>query len=53
MRYLYKCPHCKIEIIIDKSMNDSNRVEHCAICENELKRVYEAKSIGTGDGFKK
>ena len=53
MRYLHKCPHCKIEVIIEKPINESNRVEHCAICKNELKRVYEAKSIATADGFKK
>lgn len=53
MNYAYKCPHCEIEIIIDKSMNDSNRVEHCTICESELRRVWIAPTITTGDGFKK
>ena len=33
-------------------MNDSNRVEHCAICESELKRAWIAPTITTGDGLK-
>lgn len=34
-------------------MADSNRVEHCDICEGELNRVWEASTIITGDGYKK
>ena len=53
MRYLYKCPHCEKEVTIEKSISNRNRVEYCDICENELKRVYEAKSISTSDGYKR
>jgi hypothetical protein len=53
MRYLHKCPHYKIEVITEKPINESNRVEHYVICENELKRVYEVMSINTSDGFEK
>jgi len=42
-----------MEINIEKSMADSDRIEHCEICENELNRVYIAPSVATGDGFKK
>ena len=52
MIYKYKCPHCEKEVIINKSMSDSERAEHCAICESELKRVWEAPTITTGDGLK-
>lgn len=53
MTYLYKCPHCKKETTITKAMMDSDRVEHCEICENELKRVYESPSVKTSDGVKR
>ena len=53
MRYTYKCPHCEKEVTIEKSISNSDRVEHCAICESELKRVWIAPTITTGDGFKK
>lgn len=53
MKYLYKCPYCLYEVIIEKPMVSSDRVEHCEICEGELKRVYEPTSIKTNDGAKK
>lgn len=52
MVYVYKCEHCEKETTINKPMAVSDRVEHCDICENELKRVYNSNSIITGDGFK-
>ena len=55
MKYEYTCqnPKCKEgTIIIDKPMNDSDRVEICKVCNKELKRVYQASSIKTNDGFK-
>lgn len=52
MIYLYQCPHCKIEEEIHKLIAEVDRVEHCKICESELKRVYQAGMIKTGDGIK-
>lgn len=53
MTYVYKCEHCGKEITINKPMSESDRKEFCEICENELKRIYTAGSILTGDGFKR
>ena len=52
MIYLYKCSYCLHEVKIEKSMANSDRIEHCEICEGELKRVYESPSIATADGIK-
>lgn len=52
MQYDYKCPHCGKEVTISKPMSESKRIEHCEICENELKRVYVAPGIATMDGIK-
>jgi len=53
MTYKYSCPHCKKETEIIKPMAESERIEHCEICESELKRVYEAGMIKTNDGIKR
>jgi len=53
MKYLYKCPYCLYEVLIEKPMALSERVEHCEICEGELKRVWESPSVKTSDGVKK
>jgi len=52
MTYNYICPNCKMQVTINKSMQDSNRVEYCALCEHELKRVYQVPMIKTNDGVK-
>lgn len=53
MEYVYKCPHCNKETVISKPMSQSDRIEHCEICESILQRVYNAPSIATADGIKK
>ena len=53
MVYRYKCPHCKLEAEITKTMAEVDRVEYCEICESELQRVWQAGMIKTGDGVKK
>ena len=53
MTYNYKCCLCGIDAVIVKPMSESDRVEHCEICESELTRVFTSGSIITGDGFKK
>lgn len=53
MKYTYRCTHCEKKTIIDKPMTQSDRVEHCEICESELKRIYESPSVKTNDGVKK
>ena len=52
MIYLYTCPQCNKETIIDKPMSESDRLEHCQ-CGAVLKRVYNTASIKTNDGVKK
>jgi len=54
MRYLYQCDNekCKVkEVIINKPMVDSSRIELCSVCGQELTRQYNT-SIVTGDGCK-
>ena len=41
------------EVLIEKPMASSDRVEHCEICEGEMKRIYESSMIKTNDGIKK
>lgn len=53
MTYIYKCNQCGIEVDIVKPIAESERVEHCAICEDEMKRVYNSPAIATSDGFKR
>ena len=53
MTYLYQCPYCLFEVRIEKPMALSDRIEHCEICEGEMKRVFEAPTIFTADGMKK
>lgn len=52
MIYSYKCPHCKIEVEINKTMEEVDRIEHCHVCESELKRIWNSASIKTSDGVK-
>lgn len=52
MKYLYKCEHCGTTKEIEKPIKESSRIEHCDSCECELKRVYTASTIKTGDGVK-
>jgi len=52
MTYVYKCDECNLVAHIDKPMAEVDRVEHCEICESELKRVYIVPAITTADGFK-
>lgn len=52
MTYAYQCPLCKIEAEINKPASEVDRVEHCHICESEMKRVYNAAMIKTSDGTK-
>jgi len=53
MTYQYKCTKCNKEIGIVKPMSESETKEYCDDCGKELKRVYEAPSVVTGDGYKK
>lgn len=53
MIYSYKCPHCKIEVEINKTMEEVDRIEHCHVCESVMQRVWQAPMISTGDGIKK
>lgn len=50
MTYNYVCPTCSMEITISKPIEQSDRIEHCQICETKLKRVYEVPMIKTADG---
>ena len=52
MRYPYECVVCKTDVIIDKPMMESDRVEYCSKCENVLKRIYGVGGIKTADGMK-
>lgn len=53
MTYCYECPVCKTQVLIDKPMSQSDRVEVCPDCETQLKRVWEPSAIKTGDGMKR
>ncbi len=55
MFYEYECRNkeCKTkDVIVDKPMNKSDRVEKCVRCKEPLHRVYSGSSIKTTDGFK-
>lgn len=53
MTYYYVCPICKNHTEVIKSMKESDRIEHCPVCQYVLKRVYESPSVITADGYKK
>ena len=52
MTYQYRCNKCNKEISIVKPISESNNREFCDYCDKELKRVFVAPSVITGDGFK-
>lgn len=49
MEYLYSCSKCKKESTISKPMVESDRAEHCEVCDSLLTRIYILSSIKTGD----
>jgi len=54
MTYSYRCNNekCKVkEVIINKPMAESGKIEYCQKCGSTLVRCY-ITSIVTGDGFK-
>ena len=57
MTYPYECRNgdClnfEVEVVIDKPMAESDKVEHCEKCNAELHRIYKSFGAKTSDGYK-